>query len=110
MEAGAKTVMRCVALLSMLVLSLATAASPQGSVPAGKSILFCAKECAITCIRSIFDPPAYAACCGLCMTACKIIKPTSDIVYGCTRNCVNSMSKVLTTTAKPSISGTCIFT
>lgn len=109
MEASTNTVLRCVALLSMLVLSLAAAPSPQESVVIPDTIrtLICGKKCAISCGLDIVNPLKYVACFGLCMTSCKIGPNSDDVGYGCTRSCVSSMSKVMTTViAKLSISGT----
>ena len=105
MEAGAKTVLRFVALLSIFVLSLAAAPSPKGSlIDPDTSKLKCAEKCGITCAFEIVRPTKFAMCVARCMTTCEI-GPNSDVAYSCTRNCVSSMSKFMTTTAKPSNSG-----
>lgn len=102
------TVLRSVVLLGMLVLSIAAPApvpAPHESsiVVPNTSTITCAEKCVISCALNIFSPGKYAACIGLCITACKI-QPTSNIAaYACTRSCVTSISKSITTTTKPSV-------
>ncbi|KAK9948333.1 hypothetical protein M0R45_003914 [Rubus argutus] len=94
----------------MLVLSIAAPApvpAPHESsiVVPNTSTITCAEKCVISCALNIFSPGKYAACIGLCITACKI-QPTSNIAaYACTRSCVTSISKSITTTTKPSVFG-----
>lgn len=101
------TVLRSVVLLGILVLSIAAPApvpAPQESsiVVPNTSTITCAEKCVISCALNIFSPGKYAACIGLCITACKI-QPTSNVAaYACTRSCVTSISKSITTTTKPS--------
>nr|XP_011461932.1 PREDICTED: uncharacterized protein LOC105350731 [Fragaria vesca subsp. vesca] len=109
MEASTRTVLRCVGLLSMLVLSVAAAPAPHDSLvfPNSKT-KSCAKKCGVSCIPSLEDPPNYVACFGLCMVACRLIPTTytdsGDVAYGCARDCVTSVSKVMTPVANISVS------
>lgn len=127
----AYTLLRCVAFLGMVVLSLAAAPAvpadpaPQDPIYGASKIrtLTCAKKCAISCALDLFKPAKFAACVGLCMTSCKIQdppapadvqatadtdgKPTTSVqstsvdpTHACTRTCVSSMSKVMTTNTK----------
>ena len=100
------TTLRCVAVLNILMLSLAaTSFSQESLIIPDRSKIICAPECRVSCAPVVFTPLKYKKCYNLCMTACEN-EPNSDVAHGCTRNCVNSMKKSMTTTVKPRIYGT----
>nr|XP_011461936.1 PREDICTED: uncharacterized protein LOC105350734 [Fragaria vesca subsp. vesca] len=105
MEVNTKTMLRCVGLLGMLVLSLAAVPTDSLVFPNSKTSS-CAAKCGISCLLSIEVPPEYVGCVGLCMIACRIIPTTNsgDVAYGCAHDCVTSVSKVMTPVANVSVS------